>query len=181
MEHSGIKIPFFSFFGHDSGIRCKEAPLNMLLAMGIAAFLCIAIGCYPAPLYALLPFEVHYAPYADLGHCLTQLQLLLFAALAFGVLMRTRLYPQEVPSLNLDSDWTYRRLIPRVGNVLGGVGAEGLAGLRGLAGRSLSLALRTVHHVHGPHGVLARTWSTGGIALWAILCLFAYLILAFTR
>ncbi len=181
MEHSGIKIPFFSFFGHDSGIRCKEAPLNMLLAMGIAAFLCIAIGCYPAPLYALLPFEVHYAPYADLGHCLTQLQLLLFAALAFGVLMRTRLYPQEVPSLNLDSDWTYRRLIPRVGTALGGVGAEGLAGLKGLVGRSLALALRTVHHLHGPHGVLARTWSTGSIALWAILCLFAYLILAFTR
>ena len=44
LEHSGIKIPYFTFFGHDSGIRVKEAPFNMLLAMGMAAFICIAIG-----------------------------------------------------------------------------------------------------------------------------------------
>ncbi|MAF65448.1 MAG: Na(+)/H(+) antiporter subunit D [Planctomycetes bacterium] len=181
MEHSGIKIPFFSFFGHDSGIRCKEAPVHMLLAMGIAAFLCIAIGCYPTPLYTLLPFEVDYAPYADLGHCLTQLQLLLFAALAFGFLMRTRLYPPEVPSVNLDSDWIYRRWLPRIVRAVGGVGAEASAALGALAGRWLALALRGVHLLHGPRGVLARTWSTGGIALWAILCLFGYLLLAFTR
>ena len=36
-HHSGIKIPYFAFFSHDSGIRVKEAPLNMLLAMGITA------------------------------------------------------------------------------------------------------------------------------------------------
>ncbi len=40
-HHAGIKIPFFAFFHHDSGIRTKEAPLNMLLAMGIAAVLCV--------------------------------------------------------------------------------------------------------------------------------------------
>jgi multicomponent Na+:H+ antiporter subunit D len=181
MEHSGIKIPFFSFFGHDSGIRCKEAPAHMLLAMGIAAVLCVAIGCYPAPLYALLPFEVDYQPYADLGHCLTQLQLLLFAALAFGVLMRTRLYPPEVPSVNLDSDWVYRRGLPRLGGAVGGVAAKLRFALTGVAGRWLSVALRTVHHLHGPRGLLARTWATGGIAFWAILCLFGYLLLAFTR
>ena len=44
MDHSGIKIPFFAFFAHDSGKRCEEAPKHMLWAMGIAAFLCIAIG-----------------------------------------------------------------------------------------------------------------------------------------
>ncbi|MEL6861139.1 MAG: Na(+)/H(+) antiporter subunit D [Pseudomonadota bacterium] len=36
LEHSGIKIPYFTFFGHDSGKRVKEAPFNMLLAMGLA-------------------------------------------------------------------------------------------------------------------------------------------------
>ena len=25
-HHAGIKIPYFAFFAHDSGIRCKEAP-----------------------------------------------------------------------------------------------------------------------------------------------------------
>ena len=29
-HHSGIKIPYFAFFAHDSGIRVKEAPPNML-------------------------------------------------------------------------------------------------------------------------------------------------------
>ena len=48
LEHAGIKIPFFAFFAHDSGIRCKEAPRNMLLAMAIAATLCIGIGVFPA-------------------------------------------------------------------------------------------------------------------------------------
>jgi multicomponent Na+:H+ antiporter subunit D len=39
LEHAGIKIPFFSFFAHDSGIRAKEPPRNMLIAMSIGAVL----------------------------------------------------------------------------------------------------------------------------------------------
>ena len=35
-HHAGIKIPFFAFFSHDSGIRCEEAPRNMLTAMAYA-------------------------------------------------------------------------------------------------------------------------------------------------
>jgi len=108
-HHSGIKIPFFAFFAHDSGIRCKEAPLNMLLAMGAAAFLCVALGVYPEPLYRLLPFPVDYAPYTA-THVITQYQLLLFSALAFAVLKRTGIYPAELRAINLDSDWFYRRL-----------------------------------------------------------------------
>ena len=61
-HHAGIKVPFFTFFGHDSGIRTKEPPLNMLLAMGIAAFLCVAIAVFPGPLYNILPYPVDYAP-----------------------------------------------------------------------------------------------------------------------
>jgi len=108
-HHSGIKIPFFAFFAHDSGIRCKEAPFNMLLAMGLATFLCIGIGIFPRPLYNLLPFPVEYEPYTT-THVITQLQLLLFSALAFAVLKRTGLYPLELKLTNLDSDWFYRRL-----------------------------------------------------------------------
>lgn len=107
MDHSGIKIPFFAFFAHDSGKRCEEAPLNMLWAMGIASFLCIAIGVYPQSLYAILPFPVDYAPYTT-THVITQLQLLMFSALAFTVLFTKGLYPPEIKSLNLDSDWLYR-------------------------------------------------------------------------
>ena len=108
-HHAGIKIPFFAFFAHDSGIRCKEAPVPMLIAMGITAALCIGIGCFPTMLYALLPLPVVYEPYTA-AHVLAQLQLLVFSALAFSWLMRNGIYPPELRSVNLDFDWIFRGL-----------------------------------------------------------------------
>ena len=70
-HHAGIKIPFFAFFSHDAGIRTSEAPLNMLVAMTIAAILCVFVGCYPWVLYDLLPFEMSYSPF-DGSHILAQ-------------------------------------------------------------------------------------------------------------
>ena len=87
--------------------------------MGIAAFLCIAIGIYPAPLYAMLPYEVDYQPYTT-SHVLSQLQLLLFAMLAFAILVRTGLYPEEIRSTNLNTDWIYRKAGPAVVRAIGG-------------------------------------------------------------
>jgi multicomponent Na+:H+ antiporter subunit D len=107
-HHAGIKIPFFAFFGHDSGMRPKEAPLNMLIAMGIAAFLCIFIGSFPGPLYSLLPYPVDYVPYT-MPHVVGQTQLLFFSALAFTLLLLSGIYPGEQRCVNLDSDWFYRK------------------------------------------------------------------------
>ena len=107
-HHAGIKIPYFAFFSHDSGLRPKEAPIHMLLAMGIAAFLCIFIGTYPAPLYALLPYPVDYVPYTA-PHVVGQTQLLFFSALAFTLLLRAGIYPAEIRCINLDADWFYRK------------------------------------------------------------------------
>jgi len=107
-HHSGIKIPYFAFFGHDSGIRTKEAPLNMLLAMGAAAFLCIFIGVFPGTLYSILPYPVDYHPYTA-AHVIDQLQLLFFSALAFTLLMLSGTYPAEIRAINLDTDWFYRK------------------------------------------------------------------------
>ena len=108
-HHAGIKIPFFAFFAHDSGIRCKEAPWNMLLAMGIAAGLCIFNGIFPtAWLYPHLPNPVEYEPYT-VTHVITQTQILFFSALAFAGLMLLKIYPPELKSVNLDVDWFYRK------------------------------------------------------------------------
>jgi multicomponent Na+:H+ antiporter subunit D len=107
-HHAGIKIPFFAFFSHDSGMRPKEAPLHMLLAMGIAAFLCIFIGSFPGPLYSLLPYPVDYLPYT-IPHIVGQTQLLFFSALAFTLLMLAGIYPGEQRCVNLDADWFYRK------------------------------------------------------------------------
>jgi multicomponent Na+:H+ antiporter subunit D len=107
-HHAGIKIPFFAFFGHDSGMRPKEAPANMLLAMGITAFLCIFIGSFPGPLYSLLPYPVDYVPYTA-PHVVGQTQLLFFSALAFSLLLLSGIYPGEQRCVNIDADWFYRK------------------------------------------------------------------------
>lgn len=111
-HHAGIKVPYFTFLGEDRGIRAKEPPINMLLAMGIAAFLCVFIGIFPGPLYSILPYPVRYIPYTGL-HVITQLQLLMFGMLAFYLLMRSGVYPPEIRAINLDADWFYRRLLAR--------------------------------------------------------------------
>jgi len=108
-HHAGIKIPFFAFYGHDAGHSVEEAPLNMLIAMGITAFLCVFIGTFPQiSLYKILPYAVDYAPYT-IPHITAQTQLLFFSALAFTLLLMAGIYPAEIRALNLDSDWFYRK------------------------------------------------------------------------
>lgn len=174
-HHSGIKIPYFAFFAHDSGKRCEEAPMNMLVAMAIAAALCVGIGVYPAPLYALLPFPVDYVPYTG-SHVLTQLQLLAFSALAFSILMRTGIYPPELRLVNLDVDWLYRRAAPRLVRALFAGSAAAWAETAALVLRPVRGATAWMQAHHGPEGLLARTWTTGGMALWAAVLLAAYLL-----
>lgn len=108
LEHAGIKVPYHAFFAHDSGIRTKEAPTHMLIAMGITAFLCIFIGVMPGPLYSLLPYAVDFAPYTA-SHVVTTCQLLLFGILAYVLLVRAGFFPAEMRAINLDNDWFYRK------------------------------------------------------------------------
>lgn len=103
-----IKVPFFTFFGQDSGIRASDPPMNMRVAMGIAAFLCIFLGVYPQPLYQILPYPVDYIPYTAF-HVIGKLQLLMFGAFAFTLLILSGYYPPEIRALNLDTDWFYRK------------------------------------------------------------------------
>lgn len=181
LEHAGIKIPYFTFFAHDSGKRPKEAPLHMLLAMGVSAFLCISLGFYPDPLYALLPDQeqiAEYHPYTAY-HIVEQLQLLLFAVLAFAVLIKMKWYPPEVPSTNLDSDWLYR--VP---------GRHALMALVGLVvslwhgvwwgvQRLVTGITHRLHAWHGPEGALARSWPIGFMAMFTAIMLGLMLIVTF--
>ncbi len=180
VDHSGIKIPFFSFFAHDSGIRVKEAPLNMLLAMGGAAAICIGLGLYPKVLYDLLPYPVDYAPFTT-THIVTSAQLLLFAALAFVVLMRVRLYPPEIPSVNLDFDWTYRKAIPNLIALVTPVGKALSTIVERTTEFGFNRLSRTMTRVMGPAGILGRTHSPGATVLWMILVFAVSLLLYFVR
>ena len=175
-HHAGIKIPFFAFFAHDSGIRTPEPPLNMLIAMSIAAILCVFIGSYPRLLYSLLPFEVNYVPF-DRSHVLAQFQLLVFSAAAFAWLKISGIYPPELHATNIDVEWFYRRLAPRAVQRVGRlVSSTGDAAARALRGGNKSL-MRSVFRHYGPEGTLARTWPTGSMVLWVAVLLAASLVL----
>jgi multicomponent Na+:H+ antiporter subunit D len=175
-HHAGIKIPYFAFFGHDSGIRTREPPINMLIAMAVAAGFCVFNGCYPWILYGLLPWEVSYQPYTW-SHIISQSQLLFFSALAFSLLMTSGLYPPEMKLINLDVDWLYRRLglslIRATGRVIIIMWTECLGILQG----SLEEVLDSANALARPGGVLARTWSTATGAMWVLVILAAYLLL----
>ncbi len=175
-HHAGIKIPFFAFFSHDSGIRTTEPPLNMLAAMGLAAVLCIFIGCYPWALYELLPFSTGYAPF-DGSHILAQIQLLVFSAAAFAWLKVSGIYPPELHSTNIDIEWLYRRLAPRWVRHC----TQRLTAVSETLGETTQNAsrvvMRSVVRHYGPEGTLARSWPTGSMVLWVAVLLAASLIL----
>ena len=82
----------------------------MLIAMAISSFMCVfswdaihngCIQCYQTE-------ESGYNPY-DATHVITQFEILLFSALAFTILNLRGKYPPELPSVNLDLDWVYRK------------------------------------------------------------------------
>jgi multicomponent Na+:H+ antiporter subunit D len=188
LEHSGIKIPYFAFFGHDSGKRVKEAPFNMLLAMGMAAFLCIAVGL-PALvpglgyewLYGLLPHPIEAASYKPftLDHVLTQLQLLVLATFAFILLKRFRLYPAEKPGVILDTDWFYRRAGYGAVRWIDTVWTKAGPFTAGIVSRLTDGAYNRMVDVFSPRGVLSRNGVTGAVTVWISVLLSAVLLVSF--
>ncbi|NVJ60985.1 MAG: Na(+)/H(+) antiporter subunit D [Gammaproteobacteria bacterium] len=178
-HHAGIKIPYFAFFAHDSGIRTTEPPKNMLLAMFIAAVLCLVLGIFPTVLYQHLPFNAQYTPY-DVTHVLTQLQLLFFSALAFVWLNLKNLYPPELPSVNLEFDWFYRRLIPNsyhwVVHQLGVLKSNLIA----IANRVYSETKLHYQFIPGLEALASgRAISTSAMVSWISVILVIFLLLSF--
>ncbi len=174
-HHAGIKIPFFAFFAHDSGIRTTEPPANMLVAMGLAAILCVLIGCYPRLLYDLLPFATDYTAY-DATHVLAQLQILFFSALAFVWLKLSGLYPPELPSVNLDAEWIYRKLGRRAARGTRSC-ARALSAGCGRAGARIGRGLEDrARYCFGPAGRLGEAWDTNRMTIVMVVVLCVFLI-----
>jgi multicomponent Na+:H+ antiporter subunit D len=179
-HHAGIKVPYFAFFEHDRGIRTTEPPKNMLLAMIIAAVLCLAIGIYPKMLYQMLPFAATYVPY-DVTHVLAQTQLLFFSALAFVWLNLQGLYPPEKRAVNADVEWLYRRMLPRVV----GRGFDWLwrtdTSLRNTVISKLNNLFDYIAGLHYPGGRAAKMRPTGNMVMWVaiLLAVYMWLLLSF--
>ncbi|HTX66808.1 MAG TPA: Na(+)/H(+) antiporter subunit D [Opitutaceae bacterium] len=111
---NGLKVPYFVWFGKNKCApevwdRAGDPPWNMRAAMGFTAFLCVFIGVYTPSLYRMLPFPAAaaaYHPYTSY-HIAETLQILLFTALAFFVLVKLhKIEPHR--GTNVDLDWFYR-------------------------------------------------------------------------
>lgn len=103
--HTGLKLPYFTFMGKDSGVEATDPPKNMLIAMGMAAFLCIFIGVYPNVLYTLLPYDVGYVPYT-VEHLVFTGEILVLTWLGFYFSIKD-LGGQR--TISMDTDWFYRK------------------------------------------------------------------------
>ena len=147
--------------------------------MGIAAVFGFALGfpLFYEQLYSILPFQVRGGINPDgtnmvwhnysASHVLTYLQLLLFAALAFVVLMKTRLYPPDV-----ENQFGYRRHLSKVFTLY--PPSSGWAGeLHVLVHRRLvqsagiqngGLGFRPSPTAYG----FGEPWSTSVSAMWAV-------------
>ena len=176
LSHSGIKIPYFTFFAHDSGKRPAEAPVHMRIAMILTAALCVLIGVFPGLLYGLLPYDIEYQPYT-VDHVLVQMQLLVFALLAFVFLMRTGIHPPEVRATNIDTDVVYRKFIPSVFPVIVSLIVAANSGLRSAALNVIDGGVGLVERVSKPDALLARGWSVASMMFVVIVVMCLVLIL----
>jgi multicomponent Na+:H+ antiporter subunit D len=137
--HTGLKLPYYMFFGKDRGLRSHEPPSNMLVAMGVAAAACVLIGVLPTLLYRYLPYPVDYAPYTA-RHVVATLGLLGFTALGFFSMLK-HLDPE--PIISLDTDWFYRR----GSSAILAFSQGGLARLEGYLGKTSDVVMQ--RHVLG--------------------------------
>jgi len=131
--HAGIKFPWFVFFNKDSGMKPKDPPLNMKLAMFLCSVLCIVLALpsvTEVTLYKLLPAMPEYSAYSA-EHVVRQLQLLAFSGLAFFVMLRLL---RRTETISLDFDVFYRRIAPFVIRCFSFLGVLLWHGLRAIGG-----------------------------------------------
>jgi multicomponent Na+:H+ antiporter subunit D len=176
--HAGIKFPWFVFFQRDSGLRPKDAPWNMAVAMVLFSALCILFGVAPQLLYDYLPYPVDYKAYTA-SKVVFYLQLLLFSGLAFFLLLPLM---RRTETISLDTDWLWRVALFRAARGISAMFARlGLA-LRNLAellGRRFGERGRRLFGTRSTDGrlmpgVFARAWPIGTTALWIAVLLTAY-------
>lgn len=97
---SFLKLGYFAFL-RPGEVPASDPPRLMQAGMLGAAALCILIGVYPAPLYALLPYPPLYEAYT-LDHLVSALLVLGAAAVVFWAVGRRVLAPHETSLWDID-------------------------------------------------------------------------------
>lgn len=171
--HAGIKFPWFVFFQKDSGLRPKDAPWNMALAMVLFSLACLGLGIYPQAIYQFLPYAMDYVPYS-VGKVLFYLQLLLFSGLAFFLLLPLM---KRTLTITLDVDWLWRRCLPQLGRIMLSL----LLVLDNSWQKIVTLNLNGLRQVAtsylGITGVFGRSWPIGVTAMWIAILLSGYVFI----
>ena len=103
--HTGLKLPYYIWFGRKSNIQFEPLPRGMYIGMTLTALGCIVIGVKPSILYSILPYEVTYQPYT-LAHLWETGSMLIFTGLVFWLMIDMT---RPKPGVIIDFDWFYRR------------------------------------------------------------------------
>ena len=107
---------------------------------------------------------------------LAQLQLLFFSALAFVWLNKAGLYPPELPSVNIDAEWLYRRLLPAGLRATEKGVMPAWDGFKAALSNQVNALTAFLFRHHGPSGMMARTWPTGSMAIWVAVLLAVFVV-----
>ena len=102
-----LKMGYFIFLRPEKTPELqREVPMNMKVAMCMAAALCIIYGLFPGLLYQYLPFDMPARPAYTAGGVLTTIEMYGMAMIPFMMYL-----PKMEPhtALTLDTDWFYRR------------------------------------------------------------------------
>jgi multicomponent Na+:H+ antiporter subunit D len=131
----GLKLPAFTFGGADRGLQPTRVPPGMVIGMTAAAALCLVIGVFPAPLYAVLPHAVTYEPYTT-AHVLEALQILVGTSL--GALLVRRML-KGTGGVTRDFDRLYRAIGALLARVVAPTVARAADALEAAAGALVTL------------------------------------------
>ncbi|NQU44453.1 Na(+)/H(+) antiporter subunit D [bacterium] len=169
--HTGLKLPWFTFFGKDQGARVlRPVPRSMMLAMSLSAVVCVGNGVIPGLLYRMLPNPVDYHPYTT-AHVIQSLELLIGTALGFWIL-RSKLGGQA--TVTLDTDRLYRGpsswVVLNSGRVLHWAGLQANRTVSGL----LSGSWHVINAVY--NRVQTDALSSLIVAIWVMLSIVALLL-----
>lgn len=168
----GLRYPWLVFFSEDKGLRPQDPPWTMRAAILLTAALCLLIGLFPGLLYGLLPVPVETSPYG-FAKVVHQLQLLLFAGLAFFVM---KPYLARTLTVTLDFDWFYRKFAMMLAREFSIRGGKAGGSILEVFQKALGRVVTFIETHHGPGGILARTWATSTAVMSVLLLLLIYLL-----
>ena len=159
---------------HNESMEKRPIPMGMVVAIGVAAFACLAIGLFPIALYRVLPYPPDYRPYT-LPHVVAQLQLMGCAALIYAIARAVRVVPFRAGTI-LDIDWLYRRPLAIFSRAIAQRLLDATQRFKQAASKGFFSLLDRADQALADDGRNGAFASTGQMAMFAAVMLLIYLI-----